>query len=513
MSTSYHSIILANNQLYGWGNNWCGQLGIRNTTNQSTPQKIEFKGNPVQIALGGEHTIILTSRTLYACGQNDRGQLGLGNTANQVIPTEIKEISGNTLKVSCGENHSIALLSDGSLYGWGYNEYGQLGIGNTSNQTIPTKLLAIQNKVLQVECGGNFSMALTCEGLLYCWGENDKGQLGIGSNSNEPTPQRVLGLTNVIQLSCGYSHVLALTKDGQLFSWGHNGDGRLGLGNNTNLSVPTKITTIPSKILQIACGGQHSMALCSDGSLYSWGWNAYGQLGIGNTQNQSLPKKVIGISERIREIRCGYSHSMVITTRDNLYIWGRNEYGQLGNGNHNNETTPIIIKILKESAKLSFDNKGVNVECPDSFDPPSIATEEKEEIKSGKDLNEETRLSKEQNELIRNFSRIHVELTKELLLQCEQQQDEILNHCDQQNEVILELLKKSELQQLEFKKELTRQSEELEGLKNQLKESNKLILSQNQLLVKNEEQQNALKNEILLLKDIILSKLNQKEVN
>eukprot|EP01124_Arcella_intermedia_P035114 TRINITY_DN8862_c0_g2_i1.p1 TRINITY_DN8862_c0_g2~~TRINITY_DN8862_c0_g2_i1.p1 ORF type:complete len:245 (-),score=69.91 TRINITY_DN8862_c0_g2_i1:100-774(-) len=161
-------------------------------------------------------------------------------------------------------------------------------------------------------------------------------------------------MSNIIDFSCGGYHVVALSKEGDLYCWGHNGQGQLGSGDVNQIYVPkpTKVGfCFPAKIVKISCGRNHSMVILSDGSLFCWGDNSYGQLGVGNVEVGCLnvPTQVKEIESQIIQVKCGSTHSMAITSRNELFSWGGNRYGQLGNGkSKNSQPNPQKIDILSE---------------------------------------------------------------------------------------------------------------------------------------------------------------------
>eukprot|EP01124_Arcella_intermedia_P001613 TRINITY_DN10877_c0_g2_i1.p1 TRINITY_DN10877_c0_g2~~TRINITY_DN10877_c0_g2_i1.p1 ORF type:complete len:344 (-),score=75.27 TRINITY_DN10877_c0_g2_i1:4-1035(-) len=283
---------------------------------------------------------------MYALGRNQCGQLGTDTRRDPISrPTKVKTLVGEITSVSCGDYHSMALTRDGALYCWGDNEFGQLGIGKPVIQSLltPTLVPFDGRKIIQIACGGNFSMALSEEGVLYSWG------LSFCEAPIQDTPQRVAGVDGIIEISCAYSHVLALSKEGDLYCWGNNENGELGTGNMENQPRPVKITAI-SNIKKFCCGGFHSMALLGDGSLYCWGANDYGQLGIGNRTTQIVPTVVKGVPGKILEMMCGLHHSMVITDSYELYGWGNSIYGQLGQDKEASVLLPIKIQLLNQDA-------------------------------------------------------------------------------------------------------------------------------------------------------------------
>eukprot|EP01124_Arcella_intermedia_P006400 TRINITY_DN13765_c0_g1_i1.p1 TRINITY_DN13765_c0_g1~~TRINITY_DN13765_c0_g1_i1.p1 ORF type:complete len:404 (+),score=58.38 TRINITY_DN13765_c0_g1_i1:50-1213(+) len=294
-----------------------------------TPRRQYIEGYPLQVAIGADHYIILNSEhSLFSCGSNDRGQLGIGNNEDQSTLTKINGVNGNIIHIACGFYHSMALMSDGGVYSWGWNLYGQLGIGNSESQNLPTPITDIPTKVIQIHCGAYFSMALTKEGSLYSWGYSGNGELGVGTVTDQLTPKRVIGISNIVQFSCGSISVMALSKEGDVYGWGDNKHGQLGIQDKGSHLLPIRIYSFPANIDQISCGGYHTMVLLRDGSLYCLGNNLYGQLGNGSRESEAVPIRIDYFSsQKVIAIQGGLWQSMAITSNYQLYYWGGIENG------------------------------------------------------------------------------------------------------------------------------------------------------------------------------------------
>ena len=245
---------------------------------------------------------------------------------------------------SAGLSFSLALGSDGNLYSVGYNSSGQLGDGTTTSSSGALRKVIMPadgTKFTRISAGFTHSLAIGSDGNLYSWGDNSSGQLGNGTTDSLGTPSKVslpTGVPKFTQISAGTNHSLALGSDGNLYSWGYNYHGELGNGNSGSvvpLPTPSKriMPTDGTKFTQISTGYNHSLALGSDGNLYSWGDNAYGQLGRSiSGVNDGTPRKVnlpAGVSRFTQVIAGGY-HSLALGSDGNLYSWGDNSKGQLG---------------------------------------------------------------------------------------------------------------------------------------------------------------------------------------
>jgi len=315
LGNSSNSIVLSSNgDIYGCGWNVHGQLGNGNTSNTTTLVKmINNTGKtPVLVSCGGSHTIVLmTDGSIYGCGYNGEGQLGDGTFDNKSTLTRMTNTTGKTPKsVTCGSSHTIVLMTDGSAYGCGNNYFGQLGNGNTSNTNTSLTQMTIPNgkTATSISSGDNHTIVLMIDGTIFGCGINEVGQLGNGTSTNyngTPNPT-LIQMTNVpstngitpTSITCGTRETIVLMSDGTVFGCGQNGVGQLGNGTFTQSLNLTPMTTLPTtngiKVTSISSGSYHTIVLMSDGSIYVCGWNVHGQLGIGNLTNSSTLTQMLG---------------------------------------------------------------------------------------------------------------------------------------------------------------------------------------------------------------------------
>lgn len=279
-------VVTKDDDVYALGSNSSSCLGVGDAQSCLHPRKVEAlcKKNVVALACGsGPHVLAVSaSGEVYTWGHNGYSQLGSGNTNQGLIPSLVSSISGlqakKIIQVACGSHHSLALTDDGEVYAWGYNNCGQIGLGNTNNQTLPRKINSVtigSKKISVIACGQTSSMALSDAGELFAWGYNGNGQLGVGNNANQLTPCKVIGLVGTIttQIVCGYAHSLALSDAGCLYAWGANSYGQLGTGNKAHLVTPTKIALDKGRFVEVAaCHYTHlSAAMTASGKVYMWG--------------------------------------------------------------------------------------------------------------------------------------------------------------------------------------------------------------------------------------------------
>ncbi len=244
-------------------------------------------------------------------------------------------------QIETGENHSLAIDTDGNLWIWGYNSVGQLGDGTAENRTEPVQVTIDSKpdaKFTQIAAGSHHSLAIDTEGNLWAWGYNSDGQLGDGTkeDKNKPIQVTIESKPNAkfTQIAAGRSHSLAVDTEGNLWAWGSNDAGRLGNGTTVQQTKPVQITGIQGSIKQIEAGF-HSLALDEDGNLWGWGHNFYGELGNGTTENNVLtPQKItVKSNESIKfsKIAAGMTCTFAIDTDGNLWATGQNQNGQIGN--------------------------------------------------------------------------------------------------------------------------------------------------------------------------------------
>ena len=240
---------------------------------------------------------------LWGWGVGSNGQLGLGNTTDYSSPKQIG--SDNWSSVSCGYDHNLAIKPNGTMWSWGQFGNGGLGLGGSfQHRSSPTQIGALTTWS-KISADGSSSMAIKTDGTMWSWGNNDNGRLGLGDTTNQSSPVQIGALTTWSSVSCGgYTGFAAAIKtDGTMWSWGYNIFGQLGLGNETNQSSPVQIGALTTWS-SVSSKGYRAHAIKTDGTLWSWGFGNNGRLGLGNTTYYSSPKQV-GSSTNWRSVSAG----------------------------------------------------------------------------------------------------------------------------------------------------------------------------------------------------------------
>lgn len=326
--------------LYSWGRNNYGQLGIGSTANKSSPNIVGSLDTWKTLASNylGSMASIKVDGTLWTWGTNSNGQLGLGNTTAYSSPKQVGS-GTNWSQLSGGRQFFAAIKTDGTLWTWGANGNGQLGTGNTTYYSSPKQIGALTSWV-SVTCGYANTFAIKTDGTLWSWGRNDYGQLGLGNTTQYSSPKQVGSDTNwALAGSIGTTSSIFLRTDGTLWTCGRNQNGQLGLnisGAYTSKSSPNQVGTLTTWAnFKKEAGANFALAVKTDGTLWSWGYNNAYQLGVGNLTDYSSPKQ-IGALTNWSKVSGWESFSVAIKTDGTLWVWGEGSYGQLG---QNNATT------------------------------------------------------------------------------------------------------------------------------------------------------------------------------
>ena len=341
--------------VYAWGDNTYGALGTGFNYPTNVPMQVKGLSKVVQVAGGGKdpyfkygYSLALKSDgTVWAWGYNFFGQLGDGTNIHRNTPVQVSGLTG-AVQISAGSYHSLALKSDGTVWAWGSNGAGELGNGTQTSSRTPVQVLGLSN-VVQVSAGGGkfdggTSLALKSDGTVWGWGSSFTGALGEGISSNVLTPVKVAGIANVVQIDLGEGHSLALKPDGTVWAWGDNFYGQLGDGSRSSNKTPTQVAGL-NNVMQVFAAAVGSFALKSDGTVQGWGYNREGELGAGTDSNQYSPVQASGLFGVV-QIGGGSFSTLAIKSDGTLWAWGANREGEIGDGTNLDRHTPVQVPTL-----------------------------------------------------------------------------------------------------------------------------------------------------------------------
>lgn len=331
--------------LWSVGNNTYGQLGDSTNVAKSSPVQTIARGTIwKQVSTGFNFSAsIKEDGTLWGCGYNLWGQLGDNSIANRYSPVQTVMRGVDWKQVSCGYYFTATVKTDGSLWMCGYNLEGELGDNTLSHRSSPVQTIARGNNWLSVDCGSFHTGSIKTDGTLWLWGYNFYGQLGNNTSNNSSSPvQTVAYSTNWKQISCGGYNTAAIKTDGTLWLWGYNKYGQIGDNTSSHRSSPVQTITRGTNWKQVSCGGDHCVAIKTDGSLWAWGNNQYGQLGDNTViTGRSSPVQTIAGGTNWKQVSCNNWTSAGIKTDGTLWIWGNNTDGQIGDNTRTSKSSPV----------------------------------------------------------------------------------------------------------------------------------------------------------------------------
>ncbi|MBI3734038.1 MAG: lamin tail domain-containing protein [Chloroflexi bacterium] len=335
-----------------WGDNTDGQLGDGTNIGQITPVDVSGLSTGVlSIAAASGSSCAATLVAAVKCwGSNGDGQLGDNTTINRNTPVDVIGLASGVLQVVRGDSHTCALLTTGQVECWGWNDFGQLGDGTTTERHTPV-LVSNLSDVKSIAAGREHTCAVTNSGGAKCWGGGYYGRLGTGNDADQHTPVDVSGLTvGVTQIDAGAWHTCALVNGG-VKCWGRNNHGEVGDGTTTDRYTPTDVNGLTSNMLMVAAGWEHTCALTSGGGIKCWGSGGWGQLGNGANNDSAYPVDVYMLSSGTTSVSTGgggylAEHTCARTQVGGLKCWGNNSWGQLGDGTTNNSNTPVDVSGL-----------------------------------------------------------------------------------------------------------------------------------------------------------------------
>ncbi len=365
-----HSIaLLADGSVWTWGSDAYGKLGdnqagtsYSDTSHDSHvplrvhgPGDVGYLSSIVAISAGEGHNLALRSDgTVWAWGWNGVAQLGDGTTNDAHTPVQVSGLT-NVVAISGRGYHCLALESDGTVWAWGWNQWGQLGTGSTGPTLVPVQVSGLTGPTA-ISAGYTISMALVSDGTVRVWGTGLHGELGQGQfGDHSYTPIKVMGLANVVSVSADFEEPNALKSDGTIWMWGWNNLGQLGNGNTTDQSLPGQVLGLPKMIFAGPTGDRNNCGLGSDHSVWTWGRNYNGQLGIGTADQNPHPLPVqvpaFGAGGTVVSVQTPDWHSLALRSDGTLWGWGANDHGQLGNDTTDDSysPTPVLWPVAASS--------------------------------------------------------------------------------------------------------------------------------------------------------------------
>ncbi|MCW5983296.1 MAG: choice-of-anchor D domain-containing protein [Bryobacteraceae bacterium] len=347
-----HSLALrSDGTVWAWGDNQSGQLGDGaggHYVYSVTPVKVLSLTGIVAIAAGDRHSLALKSNgSVWAWGDNYHGQLGIGGNSNSATPVALAKIAG-VVKIAAGASFSVALKSNGEVWTWGANEYGQLGNGSAIDSNVP---VAVLTGAFSIGVGYHHAMALKATGVAWAWGSNWAGQLGNGRALFIPEPVVPIGITKAVAVGAGKYCSAAVTSDGTVWAWGFDQSDICG-GVAAKRSMPVAMSGLTG-IIAVALGDSHRLALKDDGTVWGWGNNSWGQLGNGAMSwRVDVPVKTTGLANVVA-VAAGAKHSLALKSDGTVWAWGNNESGQLGGNYGYQMAVPIRIANLSGAVAIA----------------------------------------------------------------------------------------------------------------------------------------------------------------
>jgi alpha-tubulin suppressor-like RCC1 family protein len=335
--------------LWTWGRNGAalfgnGMLGDNTITHRSSPvQTIAGGTNWKQVAsLFYFSSAIKTDGTLWNWGSNNSGQLGDNSITHRSSPVQTVSGGTNWKQVACGGTHAACIKTDGTLWLWGRNANGQLGDNSITHRSSPVQTVAGGTNWKLVACGAYYIAAIKTDGTLWTWGRNTNGQLGINDITHRSSPvQTVSGGTNWKLVAGGYYHIASIKTDGTLWTWGINNYGQLGDNSITHRSSPVQTVAGGTNWKLVAGGYYHTACIKTDDTLWTWGQNANGALGDNTIVHRSSPVQTVAGGTNWKQVAGGITNIVSIKTDGTLWLWGVNTNGSLGDNTVTNKSSPI----------------------------------------------------------------------------------------------------------------------------------------------------------------------------
>jgi alpha-tubulin suppressor-like RCC1 family protein len=342
---SFNCVVMDDGSIKCWGFNKFGQLGDGTQTDRSRPVVVAgLTERMAAVEGGGWHTCALTAGGGVKCwGENKSGQLGDGTTTSRPTPVDVSGLSGGVIALAAGFSHTCALTDAGGVKCWGENQTGGIGDGTSQDRLTPVDVTGLGSGVVALTAGDEHTCALTVAGGVKCWGAHTESK-GPYPSGNNMTPGDVPGLSSGVKaLVTGSWYNCAVMDSGGVKCWGGNDFGQWGDGTTGGGYMPVDILGLPDSTVPWAAGYSHTCGLSASGVLRCWGHNERGQLGDGTRVNRSTPVVVRGLEGSVAALALGFVHTCALTAGGEIWCWGTNDHGELGNGTSTISYQPVRV--------------------------------------------------------------------------------------------------------------------------------------------------------------------------
>jgi alpha-tubulin suppressor-like RCC1 family protein len=334
-------------QAYAWGAGSVGNLGDNSVTQKSSPVSVVGGFTDwCQVSAGDAFSLTVRQNgTAWGWGQNNCGQLGDNNIVSRSSPVSVVGGFTDWCQVAAGfSQHSLGVRTNGTAWAWGCNGQGQLGDNTTVNKSSPVLVVGFATGWCQVSAGQSFSLGVRTNGTAWAWGCNNCGILGDGTTVSKSSPVSVVGgFTDWFQISAGTNHSLAIRQNGTAWGWGFNNAGRIGDGTTTNRSSPVSVVGGFTDWCQISAGNSHSLAVRQNGTAWAWGRNGSGESGDNTTVSKSSPVSVVGGFTDWCQISAGSIFSIALRQNGTAWAWGIASNGRLGDNSIVDKSSPVSV--------------------------------------------------------------------------------------------------------------------------------------------------------------------------
>ena len=345
-SEAQFSGAISNGKIFEWGYNDTGQLGDNSLTNRCTPISIGGNNKTFCAISSGRRNILGLEKNgqLWGWGYNLFGQLGNNTTNNKCTPVSILGAKKTFVAIAAGYSNTGSIDKNGQVWCWGNNNNGQLGNNTTDDKCTPISIQGVKKTFCVITVGLATTASIDKNGQMWCWGYNIYGQLGNNSTVSRCTPISILGAKKTFcQVKSVTSNFISLDKNGQIWGWGRNDYGQLGDNSIQDKCTPVSIQGTKRTFCKIDAGSTHTLAIDKTGRIWTWGSNTYGELGNNSTTLKCTPVSILGSNKTFCNIAGGYYYSLAIDKNGHVWGWGYNKYGQLGDNSVICRLTPIRV--------------------------------------------------------------------------------------------------------------------------------------------------------------------------